>query len=148
MDPALPAVQAALVALWTAALPDTPVYDDDPNVGDLDYTYVLVGDDEDPDSETSSTFEQEWADLGCSSKHERGAIPCVAVASTGDTDPIAVRTTAYQLLAACETALRANRTLGGLVMTSQLQRGASAAGQATEGALAKVQFEITYLAQV
>lgn len=146
MDPLLPAVQAALMALWTAAL-DVPVYDDDPNSGGLDFQYVLVGDDRDPDSESASTFEHEWADLACTTKYERGSIPCVAVASSGDTVTDAVRTAAFALVSACETALRANRTLSGLVMIARLSSGAAVVSQ-DGGAVADVRFEITYLAQV
>lgn len=141
-------VTTALVALFTAALPLVPVYNDDPVTNEADAAFVLVGDDGDPESERESSFEQEWADLACSSRYERGSIPCSALASSGDTDPDATRSAAFALLAACESALRANRTLGGLVMTSQLTSGSTLLAQGDNGSWVIAQFEITYMAQV
>jgi hypothetical protein len=140
-------VQAALVTAFAAAL-TVPVYDEDPVTNEPDPQFVVVGDDWDPDSESASTFTQEWADLGCSSRYERGSIPCVVVASSGDTDPSAVRQQAFALLAPIEAALRADRTLGGLVMIAQLDSGAVRLAQTTQGPYVAAGFEITYMAQV
>lgn len=149
MASALDDVSGALVALFRAALPaSVPVYDDDPVTNADDDAFVLVGDDGDPESERESTFGQEWADLACSSRHERGSIPCAAVAASGDTDPATTRTAAFALLSACETALRTNRTLSGLVMTAQLTTGSALLAQGDNGSWVIAQFEITYMAQV
>lgn len=140
-------VQAALVAAFAAALA-APVYDEDPVTNEADTQFVIVGDDWDPDSDATSTFTQEWADLAATSRYERGSIPCVAVASSGDTDPAAVRQQAYALLAGCEAAVRADRSLGGLVMIAQLEGGATRLVQTTQGPFVSAQFDITYMAQV
>lgn len=141
-------VQAALVTLFTAALPGVAVYDDDALTAENDDRFVIVGDDWDPESDSTSTFEQEWADLACSSRYERGSIPCAAGAITGDDDTAAVRAAAFAVVAACETTLRADRTLAGLVLIAQLASGSVQLLQTTRGPFLVAQFEITYMAQV
>jgi hypothetical protein len=140
-------VQAALVTAFAAAL-TVPVYDEDPVTNEPDPQFVVVGDDWDPESEATSTFTQEWSNLAATSRYERGSIPCVAVASSGDTDPVVVRQQAFGLLASCETALRADLTLGGLVLTVQLANGAVRLAQTNQGPFVAAQFEVTYMAQV
>jgi hypothetical protein len=148
MATAVDAVVDALVAAFTAALPGVEVADgppvEAPGVPDL----VLVAHDQTPDGDSTITIEQEWADLAASSRYERGQIPCCVVAQTGDVDIAGRRARAVQLLAACEAALRSDRTLGGSVMTAQFASGAVHQIQNDEGSAVVGAFQITYMAQV
>lgn len=148
MTNAVDAVCAALVSTLAVALPDVQVNDGPlaqaPGVTDL----VLVGHDATPDADPTITISQEWADLAATSRYERGSIPCCVVAQTGDVDVPGRRARAMQLVAACEVALRANRTLGAAVMTSELTAGGVHQFSNSDGTAVIAQFEITYLAQV
>lgn len=148
MSSAVDSVITALVAGFTAALPGVEVGDgppvESPGVVDL----VLVGHDQSPDADSAITTRQEWANLACTSRYETGEIPCCVFTQSGDTDIAARRTRAMQLLAACEVRLRADLSLGGVVMTSQLVAAVAHEYQNVDGSAVVVPFTVTYRAQV
>jgi hypothetical protein len=136
----------ALVAMFTATGVET--VDGPPVEGAGATEMVIVGHDATPDADNVITIEQEWADLACSSRYERGSVPCCVIAQTGDVDVAGRRARALQILAACETALRADRLLGGAVMTAQLSAGEVHQFQNGDGSAVVAPFTVTYMAQV
>lgn len=150
MSSRLDDVMSALVTTFTASssLTGVDVRDGPPLDGVGDADFVLVGHDGTPDSNADMTVEQEWADLGCTSRYENGEVICAVVSQTGDTDLQVRRDRAFTLLAACESALVADRTLGGLVMSAQFVRGAARQFQNRNGSAVVAQFTVTYFAQV
>jgi hypothetical protein len=148
MATAIDAVLDALVSAFTVALPTVSVMDGPPVKPPGDTELVLVAHDATPDADATITLDQEWADLACTSRYERGSIPCCVVAQSGDVDIPGRRARAIQMLASIETALRANRTLGGVAMTSEFVTGEVHQFQNGDGSAVVAQFQITYMAQV
>jgi hypothetical protein len=140
---ALAALFAGLPALAGVVVSDGPPLD---GMGSPDF--VLVGDDGLPDSTAEITVEQEWADLACTRRHETGEVICSALSQTGDTDMQARRDRAFALFAACEAAVLADQTLGGVVLSSQLARAGARQFQNSAGAAVVVPFVVTYRAIV
>lgn len=149
----------ALVTMYQAAvLPlDTtdsgiPVLDGPESVdmGSLP-EYVVVGDELDADTGAESTFSQTWAGLGAQSKTENGSVLCTIAVRTGgsyETSIREMRQRALEILAACETAHRANVNLGGLVLFSAIESGTYRPVNDTEGTGAEVTFTVTYEARI
>jgi hypothetical protein len=148
MTNAVDSVVLALVSAFGAALPGVAVVDGPRPMGPGDTELVLVAHDATPDADTVITIQQEPASLGGTDRYERGSIPCCVMAQTGDADVPGRRQRAMELLATCETTMRANRTLGGVVMTSQFASGEVHQFQNDLGSAVVAQFEITYMAQV
>jgi hypothetical protein len=150
MTSAIGTVLTALVAAFSAqpALAGVEVIDgasaEAPGAVDL----VLVGHDASPDGDAEIGVEQEWADLAATSRYERGSVPCTVLSQSGDVDIPGRRARAMELLAACETALRADRTLGGLVMVAQVSTAGAHQYLNGDGTAVVVPFTVTYMAQV
>lgn len=87
---------------------DGPVVQDSPLTD-----WVFIGYDGDPagDFEAASTA-QSWVGIGAKRKDEDIVLNCGIVASRGDTNVPAARSRAYVLMAAVETALRVDLSLG------------------------------------
>jgi len=139
----LVAIFAALPALSGVDVRDGPPLD---GMGDADF--VLVGHDATPDSSADMTVEQEWADLACTRRYETGEVICSALSQTGDTDLQARRDRAFALLAACESAVLADLTLGGVAMSAQFSRASARQFQNKNGSAVVVPFTVTYRAIV
>lgn len=110
----IPAVCDALVSTLTTALAGTAtVYDGQWVTAPAGTkSYVAVGWTPDGDGPEG---QQEWAGLGNRARTESIDIPCYADAYSGSTSTAARRNAAFELFAACEDALRADPTLGGVV---------------------------------
>ena len=80
-------------------------------------------------------------------KQEDGEITCAVVSRRGDKDIPATRASAYALLSAAEDALRADNTLGGLLMQSYISAHRYMPVLAPS-AKVRVVFTVTYLAQL
>lgn len=77
----------------------------------------LAVDDPDSDSQTAADGEQEWAALGALARDEQITVWCAAEAWYGDSSSVAAaRTAAFGIVAAVETILRADGSLGGIVL--------------------------------
>lgn len=148
MTSAVDSVVTALVAGFAAALPGVEVADGPPVEAPGAVDLVFVGHDQSPDADSVITIGQEWANLACTSRYETGEIPCCVLSQTGDTDIAARRARAMQLLAACEVRLRADLSLGGVVMTSQMTSAVAHEYQNGDGSAVVVPFTVTYRAQV
>jgi len=146
----LPAVGGYLFTLFDTlpALAGAAVYNGPSVSSAADLDLVLVNDDGDPDSDAASTYEQEWADLACSSRYERGTVACGVISQSGSTDIEARQDRVAALLAACEAGVHADVTLGGLVMSAQVVAGSARPIQNSAGAAVVAPFAITYFAQV
>ncbi len=146
----LAAVGNSLIALFSGlpALAGVAVYNGSPVSSAADLDLVLVNDDGDPASDASSTFEQEWANLAATSRYERGTVVCAVISQSGDTDLQDRQDRAEALLDACEAALHADVTLGGLVMTAQISSGSARPIQNSAGSAVVAPFTISYFAQV
>lgn len=118
-------VIAALASRFTTAVTPTLVFDvPSPNVVNNDSFIVVGSDGEDDDG---ATVDLVPSDLGPGTWHdENGDVVCSAWAAHGGTDLAGTRDTAAQLAEACVAAVRADRTLGGLL---------EGAGRATVSAL-------------
>jgi hypothetical protein len=139
-----------LFSRWSAlpALTGVMVFNGPP-VGDpASGDYLFIGDDSDPESESISTFEQTWVDLACTRRSETGEVVCAVVSDSGSTDMAARQTRAFTLLAACESDLLADRTLGGTVYTASMDIGQSKPIQNSSGAASVVPFSVRYYASV
>ena len=81
-------------------------------------------------------------------RREVGEVTSAIVVRSGTVDIPAVRVRALSILADCETALRANRTLSGLVMQAQLTEHRYLPMLSQSGCKARVVFTVTYQAQL
>jgi len=126
-----------LVALGALALPDTDIIDGQPIVTDGDFVAIgFTGLQGEEAVEAARTTEQ----MGAQPDREIYDITCLASSWSGDGDPKAVRDQAYVLVDAFATALKGDRTLGGLAMRARLSTVALAQEQTEMGALATVRF--------
>jgi len=152
----VPAVIDYLVTTFTAATtlgaatPPVAVYDGPLVTQEPAQLLLFVGID-DPDSDeapTSASSEQSWASLGKQAKNEQVTVFCTAESWGGDTDVKAIRTTAYGIVAAVEDLLRADVMLGGLFQFGQVTGLTLRQNQTTQGAVARVTFQIEGQARI
>lgn len=147
----VPALVDALVTQATAELPDIQVYDgfgisEDP--GD----FLMIGV-EDPDNENaafSADWSQSWAGLGNHARDEEGTITCAALSWNGDANQKAARDGVFATLAALETLLREDPTLG-VITTGWVQMGGSlqlSQAQSEAGADALLVFQVHFKARI
>jgi hypothetical protein len=81
-------------------------------------------------------------------KGEDASVTCSVVSYRGEPDVISARARAFAVLAAAEDLLRANMTLGGLVMHAFVSSHQYYPSQTETGAMARVVFTVTYKAQL
>lgn len=111
----IPATIDALVSRWTAAaaLAGVAVLDGPPTI-DLPTDFLTVG--WSPYADVAVDGTQAFAAIGGNApRDEDFTIACYADSYTGDTDPSARRSRVYQLVAAAESDLRTDPTLGGVL---------------------------------
>lgn len=143
------AVCLALTALWTAALTDIEVRDGPQVNSDAANEWLFVGSDGDApaDGMQAASATQDWMAFN-RIKLESGEVTSAFVAVSGDTDTVAIRARVFTLLSSAETAVRADPTLGGLVMQAGVSAHQYYPTQTTAGAKARLVFTVTYLAQL
>lgn len=115
-------VLAALLTIFQAAVgTSVPVYDGLPATSAVDLDFVLVGDDGDPanSDQPAGTITQERVELD-GRVTEVGDVTCCVISQTGDDDLPGRRASSRALMLAVETAIRADRTLGGVVTRSNV----------------------------
>lgn len=147
----VPALIDALVSTFTSAITTARVYDgfgstEDP--GD----FLMVGV-EDPDLEGSAfaaDVTQDWTNANTTARSESGDITCAALSWNGNTDQKAARDAVYAVLAAAETALRNNPSVGlaNVLWTSFGTNLQLSQNQTTTSALAMVIFRIHFEARI
>ncbi len=113
-----PKILDAVTALNTtlrAALAPVPVLDG-PGLSESSMTvYVVVGHDDDPDANEAAAYRADFDSMESVARIELGSVNCYVVAQSGGADLAAARVTARDTVAAVDTALRADPTLGGVV---------------------------------
>jgi hypothetical protein len=143
------AVCLALTAMWTTALTGVQVADGPQVNSDPSIDWLFVGFNGDvPDEYNEGAIAQQSLMAFAKTKQEDGQVTCSVVSTSGDTDIPATRARAYGLVAAAEAALRADMTLGGLVMHSFVSDHRYSPVQTTKGAKVRVVFTVTYQAQL
>lgn len=145
------AVCLALAALWDAAadLDGVNVVDGPQANSVAANEWLFVGHDGDAPDEGNEVVvaEQDWMAFA-KTKQETAEVTCAAVVVRGNTDIAAARARAYDIVSDAEDALRADLTLGGLVMQSHISAHQYIPTQTTDGAKVRVVFTVTYLAQL
>jgi len=154
----VPAVIDYLVTAFTAAAtlgaatPPVAVYDG-PVETDAPAQLVLWVGMDDPDSEEApigAESESEWGSLGALARNEQITVHCVAEAWSGPTDVATVRTSAFNIVAAVETLLRADVNLGGTLPSGWAEVTGMQLRQnnVSQGAVARVAFHIDCRARI
>jgi hypothetical protein len=107
--------------------------------------FVVIGGTEDPDDEPSS-FDQAWNGLGNSGKLEAGEVTCAVLVGSGDQSVKVARDRALEILDEIETALLADKTLGGVLSGGwcQLSSGRHVQRLNTQGLYVRITFTVSY----
>lgn len=105
----------ALVAVFAGAV-SFPVYDGPDLSADSAEIFLTVGYDPVDNDGRAATTQQEYVNIGSHSKSETGTIRCTLTAWSGDSSTTARRRLVAEALSDCEAALRADISLGGLVL--------------------------------
>lgn len=148
---ALFAVVDALVTIFDTALAIT-VYDG-PQATDANLQqYAAVGWDGDPTSTgQAGDAQQDWApraNTGLFSRDDRGTVRCVVVAWSGDSVVAARRTATKGYLASIENALRADPSLGGVVIAAGITDIGLIQEVSDGGNTVRIPFTVTYMARI
>lgn len=142
------AVCAALTALWQS-IPGPTVVDGPQVNSDAANEWLFVGHDGDePDEGNEAVSAEQDLMAFLKTKQETADITCAVVARDGTADVTAVRARAYEIFSDAEDRLRADLTLGGLVMQSFISTHQYMPVITQGGCKARVVFTVTYLAQL
>ena len=140
-----------VTALWTvldAAL-TVPVLDGPWQTEISTSVYVVVGHNDDPDSNEAVFATQEVSALADTARQEVGSVNCYIVAQAGDGDMAALRAKAKQAFADIGATLAANPTLGAVVQRSKYGTDFLLKQEANDdGIAARLLFSIGYTASV
>lgn len=122
MPSALRDVRAALASIYGAAVPSgVQVFEGPRNRSATPKQYLLVGVNGIDEFEAGMRSQQVQSPLsGDSWREEAGEVDCTAVAWTGDESMTVIRSQVEAIVDACETAVRADRTLGGVLRLTGL----------------------------
>jgi hypothetical protein len=145
------AVCLALAAIWQADsdLSGVQVVDGPQANSDSANEWLFVGFNGDVPDEAAEAVsaQQDWMAFA-KTKQETADVTCAVVVRSGDTDTVSVRARAFDILADAEDTLRADLTLGGLVMQSHISAHQYIPVITQSGAKVRVTFTVTYLAQL
>ena len=143
---ALPGVFETAVA----GLDDVAVYDGPRAKGATKQRYIVVGAIVSPEGEPAGdggAASHEWSTMGPGERQEVGTIPCTVIAWHGSTRFGELREAVAAIVDACETALVADPTLGGVLddlHEADLTGVTVAETQTTKGAAVTAVFTVTY----
>lgn len=141
------AVCLALTAKWQAALTGVSVADGPQVNSDPAPDWLFVGSDA-ADTGNLAAFGEQSLMAFTRVKKDNGQVTCAVVSVRGDDNITAARASANATLSAAEDALRADMTLGGLVMQAYVSTYQYTPSQTTAGAHVRIVFTVTYLAQL
>jgi hypothetical protein len=150
MPSALPAVMDALIAGAGGALPNIQV-EDGFGISGEPGDFLMLGADDPDNEDAAAAFEVQQSRLAMGgARLEEGTIFCVALSWNGDGNQKAARDACFDTVAGVEDYLRANNTLGGLVLKVEFVDLAAQGKQAQgdTGAACWLPFAIAYQAQV
>lgn len=138
-----------LTAMWTAALTGVTVADGAQVTSDASNDWLFVGFNGDaPDEYNEGAAGQQSLMAFAKVKGDDGRITCALVSRNGDTDIPAIRARVNGFLSSAEAAVRADMTLGGLVMHAYVSDYRYSPVQTQQGAKVRVVFTVTYKAQI
>ena len=142
--PKFGAVIDALVSI-AATTSAGAVYDGPLVTAEYASDFLVVGGTEDPDDEPSS-FDQAWNGLGARTKNESGEITCAVLVGTGDEQVKVSRDRALAILGEFETAVRADPSLGGVLIGGwcHVSSGRHVQRQNTQGLYVRITFTVSY----
>lgn len=115
MPSVLKDVRTYLAALYGGANSGTPTYVGPRNRSNTPKKYLLVGVDGIDELEAGMRSTQSPSSLSGPWRDETGEVDCTAIAWTGGDDLEQIRADVDAIVAACEAALNADPTLGGLL---------------------------------
>ena len=143
-SPKFGAVIDALVTLARTTSAQA-VYDGPAVTSDVPSDFIVIGGTEDPDDEPSS-FDQSWNGLGARTKNESGEITCAVLVGSGDEGVKVSRDRALVLLAQIEAAVRADPSLGGVLVGgwAHVSGGRHVQRLNTQGLYVRVTFTVAY----
>lgn len=143
------AVCLALVQIWQAGLTDVEVVDGPQANSDPANRWLYVGSDGGAASESDVAISatQDWHTFP-RGKLEVADVTCALGVRAGEPTVAAVRAQAYELFAAADDLLRADKTLGDLVMQARVTSHQFYPAVTTSGAKARVVFTVNYQAQI
>lgn len=150
MASSIDAVILKLTAVWSAALTGVNVVDGPQVTSDAADDWLFVGYNGDtPDEYNEGATGQQSLMAFAKVKGDDGQVICAVVSrSPGSTDITATRARANGFLAAAEAAVRADMSLGGLVMQSYVTDYRYSPVQTQQGAKVRIVFTVTYKAQL
>lgn len=121
------------------------VYDGPVNITAPPTDFIVVGGTEDPDDEPSS-FDQLWNGLGAKTKNESGEVTCAILVGTGDEAVKVSRDRALAILGEFETAVRADPSLGGVLVGgwAHVSSGRHTQRLNSQGLYVRVTFTVSY----
>jgi len=138
-----------LIEVWTAALTDLDVVDGPQVDSDPVNDRLFVGFNGDtPDEYNEGAVGVQSLMAFAKVKGDDGQVTCAVVSRSGDSDITATRARANGFLAAAEAALRADMSLGGLVMQAYVTDYRYSPVQTQQGAKVRVVFTVTYKGQI
>jgi hypothetical protein len=125
------------------------VFDGPPNTADSLTEYVTVGATEDPDDD-GGEIEQEWNGIGAGTKQEVGRVVCAVLVGTGDDVVKTARDRALVIFGEVETALRADKTLGGVITSGwcEMSIGRPRQRRNPNGLYVRIEFVVTYQTRI
>jgi hypothetical protein len=143
------AVCLALTALWQANVTTAQVVDGPQANSDAanDWLFVGANGDAPEDGAEIGLSQQDWMAFA-KVQQESLDITCAVVSRRGDTDIPSARASAYAILAAADTALRTDPTLGGVVMRSHISSHQYIPVITSGGCKVRIVFTVNYLAQL
>lgn len=110
----IPDAIEALIELFDSApgLAEVEIYDGPVIAGEVADS-IYVGYDGNPEGLFDAAIgDQEWAGIGAKARRESFRVVCAIVVQSGDSDIPAARARVFSIFAECETALRADPSLG------------------------------------
>lgn len=147
---ALPNLLNAIVTQFKAApsLSGIKIYDGI-EIDSSDPTrWIAVGHDGTEDGEvTAANVRNEYKALGAKSMFEDGTINCTLSSWSGDTNLATLRSSAYSMLDAVDTAIRLDPSFGGTCMYSGLESHVPVYIQTNQGGAVQINFTISYRAK-
>lgn len=148
MSSKVDAVILALTALWQPLTGVQVVDGPQANSESLD-DWLFVGFDGDaPDEGNEAVSAEQDLMAFAKTKQETAEVTCAVVSRRGDTDVPSARARAYDIVSDAEDLLRADMSLGGLVMQAIVSEHQYIPVITQGGCKARVVFTVTYLAQL
>lgn len=143
------AVCLALTTLWQATLSGTSVVDGPQADSDPVLERLFVGHDGDVENEGTEVVAAEQDFMAFAKvEQESPDVTCAVIVRDGSANSAPLRGRACEIFNAATAALKADLTLGGLVMQAHVSSFQYIPSVTTSGSLARVVFTVTYLAQL